>query len=167
MTPRTRKLALVAHITSCLGWFGAVAAFEGMAIAGLSCSSALMVRAAYLSMGWTTSFVIIPFSLLSLLTGLVLALGTRWGLFRHYWIFVKFLINALGTILLLLHTRLIGLVARTAAERNLASGELLRFRIQLVVIGGAALVALLVATTLAVFKPRGLTPFAEAGLQNG
>jgi hypothetical protein len=161
MTPRIRKLALIAHIASSLGWFGAVAAFEALAIAGLSCSSTLMVRAAYLSMRWTTWFIIIPFALMSLLTGLVLALGTRWGLFRHYWIFVKFLINAVSIIILLFHTRLIGLVARTAAKGNLSSGDLLGLRIQLVVISGAALVALLVATALGVFKPRGLTPFAE------
>src|SRR5579864_9461332 len=132
MTPRNRKLALVAHITSCLGWFGAVAAFEALAVAGLRCSDVLMVRAAYLSMRWTIWVIIIPFALSSLLTGLILALGTKWGLFKHYWIFVKFLINTLGTILLLLHTRLVGLVARTAAQRPLLFAELRGLRIQLV-----------------------------------
>ena len=163
MSPRVRKLALIAHITSSVGWFGAVAAFEALAVAGLRCPDALMVRAAYLSMGWTVWGIIIPFALLSLVTGLVLALGTRWGLFRHYWILVKFLINALGTILLLFHTRLIVLVASRAAERALLPADLRGFRIQLVAIGGAALAALFTATMLAVFKPRGLTPFAESG----
>jgi len=163
MKPAIRKLALITHITASVGWFGAVAAFEALAVAGLSCSDVLMVRAAYLSMRWTIWAIIIPFALSSLLTGLVLALGTKWGLFKHYWVFVKFLINTLGTVLLLFHTRLIGLVAKRAAEGPLLFADLRGLRIQLVVIGGAALAALLAATILAVFKPRGLMPFAVLG----
>ena len=163
MEPRTRKLALLAHILSSVGWFGAVTAFEALSIAGLKSPDALMVRAAYLAMQWTAWFIIIPAAFLSLLTGLVLALGTKWGLFTHYWILAKSLINALAIIILLLHTRLINLVATTAAERTLLFGDLRGLRIQLVAVGAAALAALLAATILGVFKPRGLTPFGVSG----
>jgi hypothetical protein len=37
--------------------------------------------------------VLVPLSLGSLLTGLVLSLGTTWGLLRHYWVLIKLLIR--------------------------------------------------------------------------
>ena len=162
MTPRIRKLTLTAHIASSVGWFGATAGFEALAIGGLCSSDSLTARAAYVSMQSSVWFIIIPFSCFSLLTGLILALRTRWGLFRHYWILIKFIINALGCMVLLLHTRLIDRVGKVATEGNLSLGDLRALRFQLVAIGGAALIALLVAMTLAVFKPRGLTPCATS-----
>ena len=61
-----------------------------------------MVRDAYLAMDWIGWFVLVPLSLPSLLTGLVMSLGTQWGLFRHYWVLAKLLINLLANIVLLL-----------------------------------------------------------------
>ena len=99
MTPRLRKFALTAHVTSSVGWLGAVAVFLALGIAGLTSQDAQAMRAAYLAMesiGW---FVLVPFSLASLLTGLVSSLGTTWGLFRRYWVLFKLLINILATTL--------------------------------------------------------------------
>jgi hypothetical protein len=144
----------------------AVASFEGLAITGLASRDGLMVRAAYLAMERTAWFVIVPLAFTSLLTGLIMALGTKWGLFRHYWVLAKFLINALAIIILLLHVRLIGTVASAAAERTLFSADLRAVRIQLVAIASAALLALLVATALAVFKPRGMTPYGRRKQQH-
>ena len=86
-----------------------------------------------------------------------MSLGTKWGLFRHYWVLVKFLINTLTIVILLLHTQLIGYVATAAAEKTLE--DLRGPRIQLAAVAGAALLALLVATSLAVFTPRGMTQY--------
>jgi hypothetical protein len=118
-----------------------------------------MVRAAYLAMDLTGWFIIVPLSFASLLTGLVQALGTDWGLFRHYWVLMKLLINILATLLLLLHMQPVSHVAGVAAEATLSSADLRGLRSQLVADAGAALVALLVATTLSVYKPRGLTRY--------
>ena len=55
MTPGLRKFALTAHVTSSVGWLGAVAAFLALAVAGLAVRDAQTVRASYLSMeliGW-------------------------------------------------------------------------------------------------------------------
>jgi hypothetical protein len=84
MTPRLRKFALTAHITFSVGWLGAVVAYLALAVAGLTSHDVSMVRAAYLSMELTGWFVIVPFSLATVLIGLVQSLGTQWGLFRHY-----------------------------------------------------------------------------------
>ncbi|MCI0387329.1 MAG: hypothetical protein MOB07_00960 [Acidobacteria bacterium] len=161
MTPGLRKFVLTAHVTSSVGWLGAVAGFLALAVAGLTSQDAQTVRAAYLAMELTTWFVIVPLAFASLLTGLVQSLGTEWGLFRHYWILAKLLITILTTILLLVHTQPIGILAGVARETTLSSADVGRLRIQLVADAGAALLVLLVATTLAVYKPRGMTPYGR------
>src|SRR5205807_5507006 len=63
MSPGLRKFALTVHVTSSIGWFGAVAAFLTLAVAGLTSQDVKYVRAAYLAMELTTWFVIIPLAL--------------------------------------------------------------------------------------------------------
>lgn len=103
--------------------------------------------------------LIVPLSFASLLTGLVQSLGTTWGLFRHYWVLFKLLINILASILLLLHMQPISHIARVAAQTPLSSGDLRGLRIQGIADAGLALLVLIVATTLAVYKPPGMTPY--------
>ncbi|HVF26195.1 MAG TPA: hypothetical protein VNA23_09920, partial [Anaerolineales bacterium] len=117
-----------------------------------------LVRAAYPAMELMTRFVIVPLSLAPLLTGPILSLGTPWGLFRHYWILVKFLINILSTIILLVHIQPISHLSRVAAAGTLSSADR-GAQVQLMVAAAAGLLALLVATTLAVYKPRGMTSY--------
>lgn len=161
MTPRLRKFALAAHITSSVGWMGAVAGFLALAVAGLTSEDAQMVRAAYLAMEVITWFVIVPLAFASLLTGLVMSLGTPWGLFRHYWVLIKLLVTALATIVLLLQTGSIGYLASVAAETTLSSENLREARISLVVHAGGGLLVLLVPMILSVYKPRGVTRYGQ------
>lgn len=161
MTPGLRKFALTTHVTSSVGWLGAVAGFLALAIAGLTSHDAQIIRAAYLGMELMAWVVIVPLSLASPLSGLVMSLGTTWGLFRHYWVLAKFLITVFATMVLLLHMHPIGHMARVVAETTLSKGELSGLRIQLVANAGAAVLALLVATILSVYKPRGITPYGR------
>jgi hypothetical protein len=159
MRPGLRKFVRTMHITFTVGWLGAVAGFLALAIVGLTSQDVQIVRAAYLAMELITRFVIVPFSFIPLLlTGPLLSLGTPWGLFRHYWILMKFLINILSTFLLMLHIQPINYLSRAAAEGTLSSADL-SMQIQMVVASAAALLALLVATALGVYKPRGMTSY--------
>jgi hypothetical protein len=166
MPPRIRKLALTAHVTSSVGWLGAIAVFLVLAVAGLTSHDAQMMRAAYLAMELTTWVVIVPLAIASLLTGLVQSLGTQWGLFRHYWVLVKFLITIFATVILLVHTQPIGLLADVASETRVSDADVGRLQIQIVVDAGAALLTLLVATALSVYKPRGITPYGMKQTHN-
>src|SRR6266478_985325 len=103
MTPAVRKLTITAHVTFSVGWLGAVAAFLVLSIAGLTSHDAEAVRGAYLSMDLISRFVIIPMCFASLATGLLQALGTPWGLFRYYWIVMKFGLAVFATFALLMH----------------------------------------------------------------
>ncbi|MEO5886371.1 MAG: hypothetical protein ABIQ77_01795 [Anaerolineales bacterium] len=158
MTPGLRKFVRTAHITFTVGWLGAVAGFLTLAIAGLTSQDAQTARSVYPAMELIARFVIVPLSFAPLLTGPVLSLGTPWGLFRHYWILVKLLITILSTIIMQAHMQPISYLSHAAAGGTLSSVDS-RLQIQMVVAASAALVALLVATALAVYKPRGMTPY--------
>jgi hypothetical protein len=84
-------------------------------------------------------------------------LGTEWGLFRHYWVLVKFVLTIVAIAVLLLHMQLVSYLSSVAAETTLFAGDLRGLRVQLVGDAGAALLVLLVTTTLSIYKPRGMT----------
>ena len=161
MTPNLRKFALIAHITSSVGWLGAVVSFLTLAINGLITKDDQVVRAIYIAMDFTAWFVIVPLAIASLVTGLVQSLGTTWGLFRHYWILTKFFITILATALLMVHTKPIGVLAAAAKEGTKLSGALHGLQIQLVGDAVAAIALLILATTLSVYKPWGLTAYGR------
>ena len=159
MGPRLRKVALIAHVTFSVGWLGSVAAFLALAIAGLNSRDAQIVRATYLAMELVGWFVIVPLSLASLLSGLVQSLGTVWGLFRHWWVVLKLVMTVLATLVLLIHMRPVGHLADAVRAATLAGGELHGLRVQLIADASAAIVVLLITTTLSIVKPRGLTRY--------
>ena len=159
MHPPARKFALTAHVTASVGWLGSVAAFLVLAIAGLRSADAETVRAAYLAMNLLGWYIIVPLCFASLATGLIQALGTSWGLLRHYWVLIKLLITVLSTVILMVHMRPIAHMAEAAAETMLSSTDMRRLRVQLVVDSAAAVVALLIATTLSIYKPKGVTGY--------
>ena len=162
LPPPLRKLTLTTHVTASVGWIGAVTAFLALATVALSSQNAVMLRGAMLAMNVTAWFVIAPLSLVSLLTGLVLALFTKWGLFRHYWILAKLLINVFASIVLLMYTQSLSYLAGVAQEATISGADLRALRSpDSVEHGGVALLVLLVATVLSVYKPRGLTPYGQ------
>jgi len=159
MPPRLRKLALTAHVIASVGWLGAVAAFLALALVGLNSQNAQKVRAAYVAMGLITWPVIVPLCVAALLTGLLQSLGTTWGLLRHYWVLAKLLLTLVATLVLLLHTRPIDYMAGVAVSMGPLTADLAKVRLQLVADSAAALMVLLVATALGVYKPRGVTRY--------
>jgi hypothetical protein len=159
MTPRVRKFALTAHVASSVGWLGAIAGFLALAVVGLTSQDAQTVRGAYLVMEPAAWFVLVPLAFASLLTGLVQSLGTTWGLFRHYWVLFKLLINIVATIVLLTYMETFRFMAGVAADPSADLGAVRN--VSPALHAGAALLLLLVATTLAVYKPRGMTGYGR------
>lgn len=154
MAPGLRKVVLTAHVTTSLGWLGAVAAYTALDVTAVTSQDVPTVRGAHLAMEVTAWYVIVPLALASVLIGVVNALGTPWGLFRHYWVLVKLLLTLFATTILLLETQTISSMAETAvsgADPRDLPGSLFHS------VGG--LVVLLIITVLSVFKPRGLTPY--------
>ena len=161
MTSNLRKFALTVHITCSVSLLGAVAGFLVLAITGLTSQNVQMVRAAYIAMGLTAWFVIVPLAFAALLTGIIQSLGTTWGLFQHYWILAKLLLTTLVTIVLLLQMKSISYLARVAAETTLSTADLREAKLSLVAHAGGGLLALLFPAVLSVYKPRGRTRYGR------
>jgi hypothetical protein len=160
MSPSLRKLVLTLHVTCSVGWLGTVAVFLMLAISGLVASDPLVVRAVYIAtelVGW---YAIVPLCFASLATGIIEGLGTPWGLVSHYWVVIKLLIAVVASGLLVLHMRPIEYLARVAAETSLSHGERAA-QVQIVADAALALIALGAATTLSVYKPRGVTTYGR------
>jgi hypothetical protein len=156
MTPRLRKLTLTAHVASSVGWLGAVAAFLALSLIGLTSDDAETARSAYVVMEPAAWLILVPLAFAALVTGIVQALSTQWGLVRHYWVVFKLLITIVATLILLMYTETLSSIADAAAE----SPDLADVRNPSPALhAGGALVLLLVATALAVYKPSGRTPY--------
>jgi len=156
MSPALRKLALTIHLISSIGWIGAVFAYLALGVAAVSVADDQIVRAAWTAMDLTGWWVIVPLALAALVTGLVMSLGTQWGLFRHYWVLVSLALTLLCTVVLVLHMPTVSAMARTAqtaegADLRALGGDLFH--------PGAGLVLLLLVTVLNIYKPAGLTRY--------
>ena len=159
MTRRIRRFALTAHVVCSVGWLGTVAAFLALAVVGMTSQDAQTVRGVYLVMEAAAWLILVPLAFASLTTGLVQALGTTWGLFRHYWVLFKLVINVIASAVLLLYMQTFDSLAATAADLSV---DLQTVRSLSPVLHAAlALLLLLVATTLAVYKPPGMTPYGQ------
>lgn len=150
-----RKLALTAHVTLSVGWLGAVAGFLALNITGLASQDHETVRGSYLAMNLIGRFVIVPLSLAALATGLIQALGSEWGLFRHVWVLVKLLLSFVCAVVLLVKVPLMGEAAHLAAGPTLAGASLRMAGTQLLVHAAGGLLVLTGITALSVFKPWG------------
>lgn len=156
MTPLLRKLALSAHIVTSVGWIGAVVAYLVLGLSAVTNQDTQTVRATWIAMELTGWFAIVPLALVALLTGLLMSLGTPWGLFRHYWVVISLVLTILATTVLLLHMPTVSFLANMAREAEGAhlaglGGDLFH--------AGGGLLVLLAVTVLNVYKPRGLTTY--------
>ena len=156
LSPAVRKLALTVHLTSSVGWIGAVLAYLALGVAAVTSSDTQTVRAAWTAMDLTGWWVIVPLALAALLTGLVMSLGTHWGLFRHYWVLISLGLTVLCTVVLVLH---MPTVSRMASMARTAEGADLRALGGDLFHPGVGLLLLLAITVLNVYKPAGLTPY--------
>jgi hypothetical protein len=156
LSPALRKLALTVHLTSSVGWIGAVVAYLALGVAAVTSSDTQTVRAAWAGMELTGWWVIVPLSTAGLLTGLVMSLGTRWGLFRHYWVLISLVLTIICVAVLQLHMPTVSAMASLArnadgADLRALGGDLFH--------PGVGLVLLLLIAGLNVYKPAGLTPY--------
>lgn len=156
MRPRVRKFALATHLTVSIGWIGAVVAYLGLGVAAVTSQDAQTVRSAWIAMELTGWYVVVPLALASLLTGLVMALGTKWGLLRYYWVLVAFVLTTLATAVLLLHMPTVSSLADVARDADGArldalGGDLFH--------SGLGLVVLLAIQVVNVYKPPGMTRY--------
>jgi hypothetical protein len=158
MPPAIRKLALAAHLTCSVGWLGAVVGYLVLDLTVATSYDPQFVRAAWVAMGLLVAWAIVPLAIASLATGLLMALGTRWGLFRHWWVLISLLLTIVATLVLLEESGVVNRIAAIAADPTTSAADLLALPPTLPhSVGGLAV--LLLVQVLNVYKPQGLTPY--------
>lgn len=165
MSTRINKLFLTSHITVSVGWLGAVAVFLILAITGITSKNQQISNAVYLAMEISAWFVILPFCIASLVTGVIQALITKWGLIKHYWIVVKLILTMGSTVLLVLHLQPIAELSKIAS----GSGTLIaapKLQMQMIADSGAALLVLIAITAISIYKPWGKTGLVFIGTKS-
>ena len=162
MSPAIRKFALAAHVTSSVGWLGALLVFFAHAAASLASSDQQVVRSVCIAMGLTAWAVILPLSVASFVSGVVQALGTAWGLVRHYWVIAKLLLTTFATAILLLKLAPISDLVAAASNPSFSATSAAGLKMSMLVHSIGGLLVLLTATALAVYKPGGMTRFRKS-----
>lgn len=94
-----RRAVLFVHIVAAVGWFGIAAVTFVLTVATLSQSDATILRTAYGFHELLIATLARPASLITLGTGLILAVGTKWGVAKHYWPLAK-LVFVVATIVI-------------------------------------------------------------------
>ncbi len=161
--PRARRLVLAAHVAVSVGWLGAVIAYVALDATVATSRDIPTLRAAYIAMDLVTWNAVVPLALASLVTGILVSLGTKWGLMRHYWVVISLLLTLFAVLVLFLETRVISHYADVAADPSTTDDGLRQLGTTLGhSIGGT--VVLLVVLVLNMYKPRGLTPYGRRRL---
>ena len=156
LAPGARKLLLAVHLTVSVGWIGSVLAYLALGVAAVTSNETQTVRSAWLFMELTGWYVVVPLAVAALLTGIAMALGTKWGLFRHYWVLFSLVLTVVATAVLLLHMPDVSATADAAQQAEGAALEALGGDLAHPAIG---LVVLLVIQVLNVYKPQGVTRY--------
>ena len=135
---------LTLHIVAGVGLLGDVAVILAINVRAAATDDPQLAAAAYELLTMFPVLFGIPLSLTSLATGLVLGLGSKWGVFRYRWVTAKLLLNLS---VILVGAFLIGPTTAALADgRDASSGVL-------IAASAYDVVALLLATGLSVFKP--------------
>jgi hypothetical protein len=152
---RMRKGVLVVHIVSAGAWIGIDVVMGVLVFTALltddDATRALCFRALELFAVWP----LFTTGLVCLASGVVLGIGTKWGLLRYWWVAIKLALNIVLTTLVLVALRP-GVMEAAEQGRRFAAGEAASLAVgDLIYPPIVSPSALLVAFVLAVFKPWG------------
>ena len=147
MRPKARKTWLLLHVVTSVGWLGVTV---GMLVLALAAFDAPQL---YQAMELLGDLVVLPLALGALATGVVLSVGTKWGLVKHKWVLVKFVLTVVAVVATTFSLRS-SLHEAADGAVGTAGGDVL----------AAACVSLTLYTfntVLSVFKPWGRTRWAR------
>ncbi len=147
---RVRVAVLTVHVVTSVGWLGllgSLVALEVLCLATVDPAGQAWIDAA---MAALAVWVLTPVVFSAVVSGLVLALSTPWGLVQHWWVLAKCAIAITLTAT--------GVALMLPGPRQIVLGDVEATHLQTLVVRSAALMLLLVATSISVVKPWGKTP---------
>ncbi|WP_149829271.1 DUF2269 domain-containing protein [Streptomyces tailanensis] len=148
-----RRAFLVLHVAASASWLGLTLGLLALGITASTTGAAVTVEASVRAMKLFADWLLIPVGFLTFLSGLVLSLGTQWGLARHRWVYTKFWLTlaTLTATVFALRPGVNEAVDAVAAGGTLPdAGEVLFGPI-------VSLTAYVFMTVISVLKPWGLT----------
>jgi len=152
---RARRAALVVHIVAAGIWLGLEVALGALVLAALLADSPTSEAAFLQAIEVVAVGPMIAAGALTLASGVVLGLGTKWGLVRYRWVAVKLVLNVVLLVLVLLALRP-GAEEVAQAGRDLAAGRVEEAGPgELYMPPIVSLIALSFVTTISVTKPWG------------
>ncbi|GAA0902743.1 hypothetical protein GCM10009557_78750 [Virgisporangium ochraceum] len=152
---RTRKLVLLLHIVSSGAWLGIDVVLGILVFTAVLPGDAVGAAAALSAIGAFATWPLAVAGLLCLFSGVVLGLGSKYGLVRYWWVAVKLVLNVvLVTLVLFLLMPSLDPLAGDARD-SLTTGAALPDVTDLAFPPVVSTTAVLVAMTLSVFKPWG------------
>lgn len=155
LTPRTRKAVLVVHLLAAGAWIGIDVIVAVLVLTGGLAQDHATRGLAYQAL---STFVVMPMltaGLLCLASGLLLGLGSKWGLVRYWWVAVKLALNVALCTLIVVALRPGMADVREYGEALSAGATPVGNVSDLFFPPAVSLTALTTATVLAVFKPWG------------
>lgn len=99
LNPAARKTILVLHIVSGIGWMGIDMALFALLLTGRTTNDATLVVSSFNAIRIIVPAAVPALSISILVTGLILGLGTPWGLFRYWWVLIKLMLSTIMTVL--------------------------------------------------------------------
>jgi uncharacterized membrane protein len=160
MTREMRKFVLLAHILSSVSWIGVDLVMGVLSLRGLTTDDPQTLATAYGALAVFCVPLLLTLGLLTLITGVVLGLGTRFGLARYWWVVTKLVITVGFCVLVLVALRptLADAGAQTALVDGTLPERLTDVRRNMIFPPIVSTSALLFASWLSVYKPWGVTP---------
>jgi hypothetical protein len=154
MRPRTRKAVLVVHILSAGAWVGLDVMLGVLVFTAMLTTDPATAALCYQVLP-LLAWPLVTAGLVSLLSGIVLGLGTHYGLIKHWWVAVKLVLNVLLVVLVWFVLRP-GLDDAAEYGRAILAGAPATADVSnLMYPPIVSTSALVVATLLAVYKPWG------------
>jgi hypothetical protein len=165
VSPPVYKLLLAAHIIVSGGWLGIAFAKLVLAVAAATAGAPDVSNALYVSME-VVNVAFPPAAIGTIVTGVLLSLGTKWGLLQHYWVATK-LALAVGVIVtgIALVDRLIRQSISAPSGQVVDEGTILGIASApttlLISLSVAHVLVLGAAAVVSVYKPWGKTWFGR------
>ena len=151
----TRRAVLTVHLVAAGAWIGIDVVLGVLVFTAMGTNSTRTEALCYQALELFAVWPLLTAGMVSLLSGIVLGLGTNYGLVKYWWVAVKLALNIVLTTLVLFALRL-GIYDATRYGDALAAGQPTDASVDSLafppIVSGLALLA---ATILAVYKPWG------------
>ncbi len=152
---KTRRGVLIAHIASAGAWLGIDVVMAVFIFTALLTDDAKVQALCYQALELFAVWPLLVTGLVCLVSGVILGLGSKWGLVRYWWVATKLALNLILTALVLVALRPEVIESAEQARRWVA-GQPANLQVESLIYPPiVSPIALMIAMTLAVIKPWG------------